>query len=434
MSNPAVDHAYFADPSAHVFGDRLYVYVSYDQPDTNTHDSMVSYHCLSTADLKHWVDHGQILHLDEVSWAISHMWAIDANYFRGRYYLTYCAIDRETSFFKTGLAVSDRPEGPFKDLGKIANVEWGQDPGFFIDEDIPYLVWGGRGEIFIAELEDDLLSVKSETITNLSNDLGGYEGPFLHRYKDRYYLTFPALDQERWPQRMCYGIADHPLGPYENQGVFIPEYPGNSGTIHGSCVEFKGQWYALYHSAWVSNRPTSRSLMIDRLEYDQDGRILPITPSSEGAIPGENTVEIQLDAAAGKLWETRVEKSVPGSTGHGCVVGFAQQERGFSVKADFGREQVWELWVRYQNSGPDFHGRVLLGNHLFYDGNQNQSYDQYVKRGTVFPNTSGWQEILIGTTAIAPGSHQIRFSASLNDSTVESSFMIDLVTLRPVSE
>jgi hypothetical protein len=74
---------------------------------------------------------------------------------------------------------------------------------------------------------------------------------------------------------------------------------------------------------------------------------------------------------------------------------------------------------------------VLLGNHLFYDGNQNQSYDQYLKRGTVFPNTSGWQEILIGTTAIAPGSHQIRFSASLNAEVFHSEFLVDMVILKP---
>lgn len=430
MANPITSHAYFADPSAHVFGDRLYVYVSYDQPDTNTHDSMVSYHCLSTEDMVNWIDHGQILHLTDVDWAISHMWAIDANYWQGKYYLTFCAIDRETSFFKTGVAVSDRPEGPFRNLGKVANVEWGQDPGFFIDGNTPYLVWGGRGEIFIAELNPDLMSVKPETITNLSNDLGGYEGPFVHKYQNRYYLTFPALDNEVWPQRMCYGIADNPLGPYKNMGVYIDVYEGNSGTIHGSCVEFKGQWYALYHSAWVSKTATSRSLMIDKLTYLPDGSIQKIVPSLGGPVAGQTSVEIHLDAAAGELWETTLDKTVPGATGHGCVSGFSQQERGFSVLADFGQPGNWEVWLRYRNSGPDFNARMMFGNHLFYDGNQNQSYDEYIKRGTVFPATDGFEEFLVGTIEVKPGQYQLRFSASLNDASRSEDFIVDKVLLR----
>ncbi|NBU22836.1 MAG: hypothetical protein EBS38_02840 [Actinobacteria bacterium] len=430
MANPAIDHIFAADPSAHVFEDRLYVYVSYDQPDTNTHDSMVSYHCLSTEDLVNWVDHGEILHLDAVDWAISHMWAIDANYWQGKYYLTFCAIDRDTSFFQTGIAVSERPEGPFRNLGKVQNVEWGQDPGFFVDNETPYLVWGGRGEILIAELAEDLMSVKPETIKNLSADLDGYEGPFLHKYQDRFYLTFPALDNEKWPQRMCYAVADHPLGPYKNMGVYIDVYEGNSGTIHGSCVEFKGQWYALYHSAWVSGRPTSRSLMIDKLEYRDDGSIVPIVPSKSGAVAGKTSIEIHLDAASGFLWETKTRVDSSDFSGHGYVCGFVAQERGFSVKADFGVVGTWKVYLRYRSSADTFHGRMLFGNHLFYDGNQNQSYDQYIKRGTVFPGTAGqWEEVLIGEITVAPGQYQIRFSASLN--LEQSDFAVDRVRLVP---
>ena len=83
MNNASLlaDHIFAADPSAHVFENRLYLYVSYDEPGTNSYDSMVCYHVLSTDDLINWVDHGRVLHLDQVDWALSHMWAIDANYF-----------------------------------------------------------------------------------------------------------------------------------------------------------------------------------------------------------------------------------------------------------------------------------------------------------------------------------------------------------------
>jgi hypothetical protein len=302
-----------------------------------------------------------------------------------------------------------------------------------VDGNTPYLVWGGRGEILIAELSDDLLSVKPESIRNLSHDLGGYEGPFLHKYNEKYYLTFPALDNEKWPQRMCYGIADSPLGPYKNMGAYIDVYEGNSGTIHGSCVEFRGQWYAFYHSAWGSGKATSRSLMIDKLTYLEDGKILPIIPSKTGAVAGENSFEIQLDAAAGKLWETKTSVDSSDYTGHGFVTGFNQQERGFSVVADFGKQLTYQVLVRYRNTGEDFHARMLFGNHLFYDGNQNQSYEQYIRRGSVFPATQGWTELQIGEIHVLPGQYQIRLSASLNLEPRQVGFEVDQVILKPIS-
>ena len=421
MASLVTNTIFAADPSAHVFNDRVYVYVSYDEPYTNSYDSMVCYHSFSSDDLVNWVDHGRILHLDQVDWAVSHMWAIDANYWQGKYYLVFCAIERETSTFKTGLAVSDRPEGPFTNLGTIAGVEWGQDPSLFIDEGTPYLVWGGRGAILIGELNQDLRSIKPETIRNLSEQIGGYEGPFLHRRGNQYYLTYPALDNEKWPQRMCHAVADNPLGPYRDLGVFIDEYPGNSGTIHGSVFEFRGQWYSFYHSGFVSGTATSRSLMLDRVEYSAGGHILPIVP--QPALAGVDQVEgystqVILDVAVaelagGKLHATRVARG-GGSTGAGYVTGLTQQEYVVSVLFQVGPPREYQVWVRYRAAEPT-NARVIAGRHLFYDGNQNQDYEQYINRGTLFPATGGdWQDILIGTHAFEFGDHQVRLSNSHN--------------------
>ena len=426
MANPAVDTIFAADPAARVFNDRLYAYVSYDEPYSNTHDSMVSYHCLSTDDMVNWVDHGRILNLNDVDWAISHMWAIDCTFWQGQYYLVYCAIERESSTFKTGIAVSDRPEGPFVDRGVVQGVEWGQDPGILIENNVPYLVWGGRGSIFIAEMNLDLMSVKPETVKNLSEDFSGYEGPFLHKYNGKFYLTFPPLDNEVWPQRMCYAVADHPLGPYRDKGVYIDVYEGNSGTIHGSVVEFKGQWYAFYHSAWVSGLATSRSMMIDKLEYTADGDIVPIIPSKVGAVAGPTRTITVLRAEHGKLHGTRVVE--------GHVTGLVQQEYGVSVLAEFGNQREYELTIRYRNSGPDFNGRVLFGSHLFFDGVQNQSYEQYINRGTVFPNTNGqWQDIVIGSIKVDYRAFEIRLSASHNLPAGALGIDVELFTLTPLS-
>lgn len=426
------DHIYAADPSAHVFNDRLYLYVSYDEPNTNSYDSMVCYHVVSTDDLVNWVDHGRVLHLDQVDWALSHMWAIDANYFNGKYYLTFCAIEKSTGTFKTGLAVSDRPEGPFTDIGFIDGVEWGQDPAFFIDEEnTPYLIWGGRGSILIAQLNEDLLSVKSETITNISEQINGYEGPFLHKYQGRYYLTYPALDGEEWPQRMSHATADNIFGPYKARGIYIDQYEGHSGTIHGSVVQFKGQWLAFYHSGWVSGTETSRSLMMDRIEYDVDGNISKVTPrqSSTGraVVEGKNW-KVQLRAASaegngGKLFNTRVDGDV--------VAGFISQESGLRVLFQTGKSQPYRLTITYRSKS-DRTARVLAGTHLFYNGIQNQTYEQYINRGTNFPSTHGqWQEIDIGVRHYNPGEYLIRLSNSINDS--PDDFEVAYFNLYPVN-
>jgi len=438
-----------ADPSAHVFNDRLYLYVSYDEPYTNSYDSMQCYHVVSTDDLVNWVDHGRVLHLDQVEWAISHMWAIDCNFYQGKYYLTFCAFDRESSTFQTGLAVSDRPEGPFSDLGPIKGVEWGQDPSLFIDDDgKPYLIWGAKGSILLGELNADLRSIKTETVRNISEQVGGYEGPFLHKHDGRYYLTYPALDNEEWPQRMCHAVADSPLGPYADLGVYIDEYPGNSGTIHGSVVKFRNEWLAFYHSGWVSGTQTSRSLMMDRLNYTEDGSIQRITPTESSQGRGEIddlNWTIVLDAAAalgagGRLYGTQVVNSDPkhlgrnpdGSTGAGYVKGLVQQEYGVSVLLQIGPAREYEVWLRYRSTEAR-NGRVLAGRHLFYDGNQNQSYEQYVNRGTAFPSTEGhWREILIGSTVFQPGEYQVRLSHSHNLLEGASSLDVDCFIFRPV--
>ncbi len=428
-------HIFGADPSAHVFNGRLYVYVSYDEPLTNTYDSMVCYHALSTDDMVNWIDHGRILHLSQVEWAISHMWAIDANFWKGKYYLTFCAIEKTSSTFRTGLAVSDRPEGPFTDLGPIQGAEWGQDPAFYVEDDKAYLLWGGRGAITIAELNEDLLSVKPETVTNLSKELNGYEGPFLHKRHDTYYLTYPALDNEVWPQRMSWATAKNILGPYSYGGIYIDEYPGNSGTIHGSVVEFNDQWWAFYHSGLISGTATSRTLMADKLEYLANGDIAAITPTLSG-VSASNTAVV-LDAAVanrtgGALHMTNATTDNSDYTGAGYLTGFVQQEYGVSWLAQIGLPRRYEVIVRYR-SAKQRNARVVAAKHLFYDGNQNQDYDQYIKRGTVFEATNGaWVEYKIGELDFASGDHEIRLSNSLNLGAGEDGIEVDYLKLVPI--
>ena len=274
------------------------------------------------------------------------------------------------------------------------------------------------------------MSVKVETITNISEQINGYEGPFLHKYQGVYYLTYPALDGEKWPQRMSYATAENIFGPYTARGIYIDQYPGHSGTIHGSVVQFNEQWLAFYHSGWVSGMETSRSLMMDRIEYDAAGAIARITPKESAAgravVDGKNW-KIQLRAATavgngGKLFNSRIEDD--------AVTGFISQESGLRVLFQNGKAQKYRLTITYK-SNSERSARVLAGNHLFYDGVQNQTYEQYINRGTLFPSTQGsWQEIEIGSHYFNSGEYLIRLSNSHNDS--PDDFAVQFFNLYPL--
>ncbi len=172
--NPLLPHVYAADPSAHVWANdtnTLWLYTSHDEPGTNHHATMNSYHVFSTQDLVNWTDYGRVLAVEDVDWAITMAWVIDAVYWKDKYYLVYCMVEEKTGMFRTGLATSDVPQGPFSDIGFIKNVEWGQDPAIFIDKGKPYLFWGLGKQCFAGELTDDLLSLKPETKIKINRQL-----------------------------------------------------------------------------------------------------------------------------------------------------------------------------------------------------------------------------------------------------------------------
>ena len=202
---------------------------------------MSDYHVFSTKDMVNWVDYGRVLSIDDVKWGVSYAWAPDAVYRNGKYYLIFCMYEKNTGKYRTGLAVSDVPQGPFTDIGYIKGVELGQDPCVFTDTDnIPYLYWGAGGHCYAAQLTDDLISILPKTKIELSSQLTDiFEGPWVHKYANKYYLSYPGLENNKWPEKMYYAISDKPLGPYKTMGKYINIFEGCSGTNHGSICKFK---------------------------------------------------------------------------------------------------------------------------------------------------------------------------------------------------
>jgi hypothetical protein len=407
---PLMDHIYAADPSARIWPNdpnTLWLYTSHDIPGTNHHATMHGYHVFSTTDLVNWIDHGRVLSIDDVDWAISHAWAIDAVYRHGKYYLVTCMIEAKTGMFRTGLATSDVPQGPFTDIGFIQGVEWGQDPALFIDDDnTPYLYWGSGGRCHAVQLSDDLLSAVPGTKVELTKQLHEvFEGPWVHKYKGKYYLSYPALAGNKWPQQIYYAVADKPLGPYTYKGNIIPYFDGQAGTNHGSIIEFKNKWIAFHHAAIVSGGMSEvRNLMADFLHYNPDGTINPIKPDNQSITGGKKAnVKMLLEAengkaAGGKMMHTIVESVTPGYSGKGYVTGFDGKHDNVSVLAQVSKDMKARLFIRLSAEG-DFNADVLVGAKML------AGWD-----GLPLKKTNGWEIIDLGLVDLKEGNNMIRIN------------------------
>jgi hypothetical protein len=440
--NPLIPTVLSADPSAHVWpGDeRLWVYASHDEPGTNTHDTMASYHVFSTTDLVNWTDYGSVLHLKNVSWAGSHMWAIDCVRWKGTYYLVFCAKEKGTGIFRTGLATSAVPQGPFTDIGYIQGVEWGQDPALFVDDDgAPYLFWGAGGSCSAARLSDDLRSVVPGSVVNLTSQLKDvFEGPWVHKHRGKYYLSYPGLPGGQWPEVMFYATADQPLGPYEFRGQYIPYFEGQAGTNHGSIVRYKDRWFAFHHSMWITGLSEARNLMCDELEYNEDGTIKPIIPTREGVAiagtpRGSSRVVMQLEAengpaALGELRDVDVATSRAGYSGAGYVTRFTNPGAAVIVTAQVAAPTSWRLFIRYRAPDGDRRNKLLV-NATSYDDPASPNPQRFDK-AIEFPKSEGWTVKDAGVVKLQSGNNTISLYVGPG---ATGGIDIDAFTLEPVA-
>jgi len=424
---PLISHIYAADPSGHVWKNdtnTLWLYTSHDVPGTNHHATMFDYHVFSTKDLINWIDYGRVLSVDDVDWAVSHAWAIDAVYRNGKYCLIYCMIETATGMFRTGLATCDVPQGPFTNIGFIQGVEWGQDPCLFVDDDnTPYLYWGAGGHCSVVQLNDDLKSIVPGTKIDLTQQLFEvFEGPWVHKYKGKYYLSYPGLPKGQWPEEMYYAVADKPLGPFVSKGKYIPLFKGNSGTNHGSIVKYKGKWIAFHHSAIVSGGLSEvRNLMADWLYYNPDGTIKTIIPDNKSITdgkPAKCTILLEAEnskAAGGKLMGTFVESTMSGYSGKGYVTGFDVSHDNVSVLVQVSKDMNANLKIRL-SADNDYKADILV------DARMLAGWD-----GTPLKKTNGWEEVNLGEIQLKEGDNIIRFTCKQ-----KANLKVDYFKIEPI--
>lgn len=314
---PLVTHMFTADPSAHVFNGKIYIYPSHDIPhngednDNGDEYQMRDYHVLSMDSLdSECVDNGLALSEKDVPWVSEQMWAPDAAYKNGKYYLYFPARDKEGNF-RLGVAESDSPVGPFTPDDNYIPGSYSIDPAVMVEGDEAYIyyggLWGGQlekwqtGEFvpdavgpsgdepalgpMFAVLSEDMKSFKStpqmlrildengEPIKAGDEERRYFEAPWLHKYNGKYYLSYSTGTTHY----IVYATSDSPVGPFTYGGRIMEPVIG--WTTHHSIVEIGGKWYLFYHDCEMSGGINHRrTVKFTELKYNEDGSIVTIQP------------------------------------------------------------------------------------------------------------------------------------------------------------
>jgi Glycosyl hydrolases family 43/Carbohydrate binding module (family 6) len=305
--NPIVRNQYSADPSARVFGDRVYVYPSHDIFATEGKGRpgwfcMEDYHVFSSANLTEWTDHGMIVSQNNVPWVKPDsysMWAPDCIERNGKYYFYFPTSPKDTTAygrgFRVGVAVADKPTGPFIPQAAPVKDVRGIDPNVFIDRDgQAYLYWSA-GNIYGAKLKENMLELDSKVDTlGVLPAKGLKEGPYMFERNGIYYLTYPHVENKI--ERLEYATGNNPLGPFKFTGVIMDESESGCWTNHHSIIQFKNQWYLFYHDRNYSPRfDKARSIRADSLFFNVDGTIKKVIPTLRGIGLSDAKKEIQID-------------------------------------------------------------------------------------------------------------------------------------------
>jgi beta-xylosidase len=293
--NPVIT-GWYADPEVIVYGDRYWIYPTY----SDEFDRQVFMDAFSSPDLIEWTKHERILDTAEVSWAKYAMWAPGVIQKGDQYFLFFSANDvHEGEIGGIGVAVADRPEGPFKEmLGKplineIVNEAQPIDQYIFRDTDGEYyMYYGGWGRCNVVRLNEDFSGLVPFEDGSLFKEVtpdGYVEGPFMFIRNEKYYFMWSEGNWTGPDYRVAYAISDSPFGPFRKKGVILQQDETVArGAGHHSVLKIPGEetYYMVYHRRPLGETdPNHRVTCIDRMEFGPDGEIVPVTLTEEGVKP-----------------------------------------------------------------------------------------------------------------------------------------------------
>jgi beta-xylosidase len=323
MNNPKylVNHLYTADPAVHIFDGKLFIYPSHDiesgipENDNGDHFDMRDYHVFSMESIEGAVtDHGVALDLKDIPWAGRQLWDCDVAHKNDKYYM-YFPLKDKTDIFRIGVAISNKPEGPFIPQDAPVKGSYSIDPCVFCDDDGSHYMyfgglWGGQLQRYrnnkaiecghepkddeqalpsrVVKMSGDMLEFsenprdviildeKGVALRAGDHDRRFFEASWMHKYQGNYYFSYSTGNTHK----ICYAIGNNPYGPFTYKGVILT--PVTGWTTHHSIVEFRGKWYLFHHDSVPSGGKTwLRSMKVVELEYNENGTIKTIDGGGE---------------------------------------------------------------------------------------------------------------------------------------------------------
>lgn len=305
--NPIIKGHFTPDPAPYVHGNKVYMFADHDEDKPNDYFHMKEWLLYESKDMVNWKPLGKdgvIFDLTIFKWAKQgdDAWAGQLIERNGKWYAYVTATDQARKIQGIGVAVADKPEGPYIDpLGKpLVPGSWGYiDPTVFLDDDgQAYLFWGNNA-LWYAKLGEDMISLTSPITEVNTKDVEAFgpqkrkfdwqvrdtiwktnyeEAPWMYKRKGTYYLVYAAGGV---PEHMAYATSQSIDGPWKYGGRIMNESP-NSFTIHGGIINFKGHDFIFYHNGKLpGGGGFNRSACIEEFEYNEDGSI-PLIPFTEG--------------------------------------------------------------------------------------------------------------------------------------------------------
>ena len=316
--NPIVP-GWYADPEGIIFGDQFWIYPTYsddyNSPDRSTIFSeqqlkaqkntinpqyliQTFINAFSSYDLVHWTKHPHVLDIKDVKWAAYSVWAPSIIAANNKYFLFFSAndIQNDGEFGGIGVAVSDKPEGPFTDaigkplINKFYNGAQPIDQFAFRDTDgALYLYYGGWRHCNVVKLGSDLISVIPFADGQMFKEItpeNYVEGPFVFKRKGKYYLMWSEGGWQGPDYSVAYAVGDSPTGPFKRVGKILKQDPEiATGAGHHSVINIPGtdDWYIVYHRRPLgTNNGNHREICIDRMYFDHNDQIVPVKMTFEG--------------------------------------------------------------------------------------------------------------------------------------------------------
>jgi hypothetical protein len=295
--NPIVQTNYTADPAPMVHNDTFWMYTGHDEDGSTVWFNMREWRCYSSVDMANWTDHGSPLDLSAFSsWSNADAWAGQVYPYKGKYYYYVPVFHTGTKNRMIGVAVADRPQGPFKDA--IGNPMLSRydccyiDPTVYVDSDDQAYMYWGNPYCFYVKLNKDMISYSGDPVQipeNAETFSSCYgEAPWLYKRNSLYYLIW-AADNSNGKENIRYSTSSAPTGPWKYAGVIMPTQgltwaqPCTSWTNHEGIVDFKGKSYFVYHNAAAPGGGAfMRSTCIEEFTYNADGTIPQINMTLAG--------------------------------------------------------------------------------------------------------------------------------------------------------